>query len=431
LEESRGVPKRVVGAAAEPQDEGRASVVAFLQEAGLRQYAETLFRNGFDDMETLLEIDDADMKELGISASNITVLSSRLQELRRHTGRDIDPNNPVVRFLTEAGLVQYAETLLLNGFDDMETLHEIQDSDIREFGLSRGHGLKLLKRLRERPLQCHEALPTILQTRPLLTPSPQAVTHKVCRPASIAQGRRPNVTDQMKGAVEASWEQVQVLGSYRVGELLYKHTFELAPEAVNLFPIEVRHKYRDWGADEAADESDVYESPALRKLFGKVVNAVGCAVAGLSDLGRLVPMLTHLGARHVNYGVSEIHFPILGKALTITLRECLGEAFTPEVEHAWTTVYGFITAIMIEGLRAAQKDKSRKQGSDPATIAGSELSRDDDSISQASAEREWSTHFVKNADAEPEAARVDVLACDARHSALATGCTALTTSWCD
>jgi len=112
-------------------------------------------------------------------------------------------------------------------------------------------------------------------------------------------------------------------------------------------------KYREWSPDEGNDESNVYESPALKKLFSKFVNAVGCAVAGLHDSSKLVPMLTQLGARHINYGVKEAHWQALGKAFTFTLRDILRESFTQEVEAAWTMAYTFMSSIMIEGLRGA------------------------------------------------------------------------------
>merc|ERR1711972_199258 len=170
-----------------------------------------------------------------------------------------------------------------------------------------------------------------------------------------AAAARHMLCDQGRSAVEQSWEKVQALGAYAVGELLYKHTFQLAPEAMGIFPPEVRQKYRDWSADEGSEDEDLWESAALRKLFGKVINAIGCTVAGLSDMSKLVPMLTKLGMRHINYGVSEAHWPILGQALDLTLRDILGASYTHEVQQAWTTVYGFTSSIMIEGLRQAIK----------------------------------------------------------------------------
>mmetsp|Transcript_114643 Transcript_114643/g.357065 ORF Transcript_114643/g.357065 Transcript_114643/m.357065 type:complete len:228 (+) Transcript_114643:3-686(+) len=181
-------------------------------------------------------------------------------------------------------------------------------------------------------------------------PQPRpAAAHPAARPAV-----RARVAEDELSAVVRSWEHVQALGTYSVGEMLYRHTFELEPEVMELFPVEVRLKYREWTADEASDENGIYESPALRKLFAKFVNAIGCTVAGLNEIGRLVPMLTQLGARHAGYGLDEGHWPVLGKALQMTLRDCLGDEFTPEVETAWSTIYGFMSNIMIAGLREAR-----------------------------------------------------------------------------
>mmetsp|Transcript_115822 Transcript_115822/g.227180 ORF Transcript_115822/g.227180 Transcript_115822/m.227180 type:complete len:192 (+) Transcript_115822:1-576(+) len=155
----------------------------------------------------------------------------------------------------------------------------------------------------------------------------------------------------MKSAVERSWEHVQVMGTFAVGEILYRHLFIVMPSAVQLFPSHVRTKYREWSSDEVGDESNVFDSPALRKLFSKFINAVGCAVAGLHDNSKLVAMLLQLGQRHVNYGVHEAHFQALSKAFSLTLREILGAAFTKDVEDAWAMAYSFMTSIMLQGLR--------------------------------------------------------------------------------
>merc|ERR1719277_19040 len=168
----------------------------------------------------------------------------------------------------------------------------------------------------------------------------------------------------MKSAVERSWDQVQALGREAVAEILTKHLFRLSPSSVQLFPTHVRAKYTDWTVDEADFQGAVEQSPALRRLFSKFVNAVGCAVAGLHDVRKLVPMLMQLGERHAGYGVTEAHWKILGQALQLTLQDCLEEAYTPEVANAWATVYGFISSIMIEGFRGAMIFKSVGLGGD-------------------------------------------------------------------
>mmetsp|Transcript_70029 Transcript_70029/g.202983 ORF Transcript_70029/g.202983 Transcript_70029/m.202983 type:complete len:104 (-) Transcript_70029:200-511(-) len=74
--------------------------------------------------------------------------------------------------------------------------------------------------------------------------------------------------------------------------------------------------------------------------------------------------------RHINYGVAEPHWPVLGQALDLTLRDVLGPAYTPEVQHAWTTVYGYMSALMIQGLRTAIQER------DMASAAASQQAAD-------------------------------------------------------
>jgi len=134
------------------------------------------------------------------------------------------------------------------------------------------------------------------------------------------------------------------------------YLFQISPDLRNLFPPQVREKYREWTAEEGVAESErsLYDSPGLRNIFVKIVNTTGQAVAGLHDLGQLIPMLRQLGTRHVGYGVQEEHLPAMGKALILSLRACLGDSFTDEVEYAWTTAFGFISAILVEAMRAHQ-----------------------------------------------------------------------------
>jgi len=198
-----------------------------------------------------------------------------------------------------------------------------------------------------------------------------------------------NPSDQTKSAVEESWEKVQAHGSAIVGELLYRHTFRMDPQAMDLFPLHVRQKYKEWSADEIAEEeADIWQSAALKKLFSKWVNAIGCTVAGLHNMNKLVPMLTKLGARHMNYGVAEERWQVVGKALQCTLQEILKEDYTPEVQTAWVTVYNFMASVMIQGLRqateAAQCTTAPVPSRTGSASVGSTLPEGDDANSQCS-----------------------------------------------
>jgi methyl-accepting chemotaxis protein len=94
--------------------------------------------------------------------------------------------------------------------------------------------------------------------------------------------------------------------------------------------------------------------PALKPLFrgdmdaqgAKLMQMIGAAVGKLNDLESLVPILQGLGKRHAGYGVLDAHYATVGGALLKTLGQGLGDAFTPDVEAAWTEVYGAMASVM-------------------------------------------------------------------------------------
>lgn len=102
--------------------------------------------------------------------------------------------------------------------------------------------------------------------------------------------------------------------------------------------------------------------PAVRGLFNgdmqeqgkKLFQMLGLAVGSLECFESVMPFLRQLGARHLGYGVRDEHYSCVGVALLWTLERGLGAAFTPEVKHAWTALYGAIANTMLEGAHAAK-----------------------------------------------------------------------------
>jgi hemoglobin-like flavoprotein len=99
--------------------------------------------------------------------------------------------------------------------------------------------------------------------------------------------------------------------------------------------------------------------PSLRQLFSadidaqaeRLVQMIAIAVDKLDDLEALVPVLQQLGRRHDGYGVTELHYVVVGTALMRTLNEGLGAAFTPAHQQAWTAVYGLMANTMMGAAR--------------------------------------------------------------------------------
>lgn len=76
---------------------------------------------------------------------------------------------------------------------------------------------------------------------------------------------------------------------------------------------------------------------------------LGLAVNSLDRMDQLLPVVRSLGTRHVSYGVRDKDYDTVGQALLWTLGKGLGEAFTPEVEAAWSNVYSTLASAMQSG----------------------------------------------------------------------------------
>jgi hemoglobin-like flavoprotein len=94
--------------------------------------------------------------------------------------------------------------------------------------------------------------------------------------------------------------------------------------------------------------------PSLRAMFRtdraeqgrKLMHVIGVAVKGLSRPEQILPAVEDLGRRHACYGVRRSHYATVGAALLWTLEKGLGEAFTPDVRAAWTSVYTLLADTM-------------------------------------------------------------------------------------
>eukprot|EP00055_Hartaetosiga_balthica_P006531 m.20632 g.20632 ORF g.20632 m.20632 type:complete len:166 (+) comp5267_c0_seq1:447-944(+) len=133
--------------------------------------------------------------------------------------------------------------------------------------------------------------------------------------------------------IQDSWDKVEGVGFQTVGILLFKRIFELAPEAIALFSFR--------------DEPDMYNSKMFKKHALIVVQGVDKAVKNLTDLGVVIPLLSRMGKKHVEYGVIPAHYDIVGQALIDTLAAGLGDEFTDALKASWVALYGVVKTTMI------------------------------------------------------------------------------------
>jgi hypothetical protein len=83
---------------------------------------------------------------------------------------------------------------------------------------------------------------------------------------------------------------------------------------------------------------------AMVSMLDMAVHMIG------PDLDIATAEILELGERHVDYGVQADHYPVVGEALILTLRQLLGpEIFTLKVQKSWAAFFGFISLTMIKG----------------------------------------------------------------------------------
>ncbi|MEP5340799.1 MAG: globin family protein [Algibacter sp.] len=127
--------------------------------------------------------------------------------------------------------------------------------------------------------------------------------------------------------VQESFEKVKPIAA-TAADIFYAKLFELDPALKPLFPTD--------------------KEGAMIEQGNKLMTMLGAAVAGLSNLEALMPVLKNLGKRHVEYRVEPSHYDTVGAALLGTLEAGLGDDFTSDVKDAWTSVYGTMSSVMIE-----------------------------------------------------------------------------------
>jgi hemoglobin-like flavoprotein len=130
------------------------------------------------------------------------------------------------------------------------------------------------------------------------------------------------LTPEQKQLVRSSWALVRPIQD-EAARLFYGRLFEADPSTRHLFA-----------------HSDMGRQGRM------LMQTINIAVTSLDRLEKIQPAIEDLGRRHAGYGVTHEHYSSVGGALLWTLRQGLGEAFTPEVEEAWAETYWSLASIM-------------------------------------------------------------------------------------
>jgi len=132
------------------------------------------------------------------------------------------------------------------------------------------------------------------------------------------------VTNEQIKLVQDSFRQVAPIAE-TAAQLFYARLFDLDPDLESLFKGNLSEQGR------------------------KLMQMLALAVNSLDRMEQILPAVRSLGTRHVAYGVRDKDYDTVGQALLWTLRKGLGEAFTPEVEAAWTNLYATLASAMQSG----------------------------------------------------------------------------------
>ena len=131
------------------------------------------------------------------------------------------------------------------------------------------------------------------------------------------------MTPDQVAAIQASFGKVAPI-SEQAAALFYGRLFEIAPEVKPLFRGDMKEQGR------------------------KLMATLAIAVNGLGDVASILPAVSALAKRHVEYGVKPSHYQPVGAALLWTLERGLGEQWTPDLKVAWSEAYALLSQFMID-----------------------------------------------------------------------------------
>jgi hemoglobin-like flavoprotein len=153
------------------------------------------------------------------------------------------------------------------------------------------------------------------------------------------------ITEEDKDHIRRSWKLVIPIAE-TAADLFYKRLFELKPEYRSLFP------------DNLAGQKS-----KLVRMLAFIVKALDFPESAwredVTEAEDLLLVLLALGRRHdALYSVPREAYGSVGEALLWTLDYGLGEAFSPPVRSAWTSVYKAVSTTMILSAKAKEPDRS-------------------------------------------------------------------------
>ena len=95
--------------------------------------------------------------------------------------------------------------------------------------------------------------------------------------------------------------------------------------------------------------------PETRSLFNSapdeqpkiLAGAIAAYAMNIDNLGALNDAVGRMAEAHVRTQVKPEHYPMVGDAVLIAMKDVLGEAATPEIIDAWKEAFFFLADILI------------------------------------------------------------------------------------
>ena len=122
----------------------KSEVTSFMREIGLPQYAEVLRDHGFEDMETLLGIEEEHMRDIGMPAGHIVKLKRHLRDADKVTMNSMNAMNPM-NSMTHVQVASLARPLQAKGISSNSNMTAVQISwqQVKQLGTDVVGGLFL------------------------------------------------------------------------------------------------------------------------------------------------------------------------------------------------------------------------------------------------------------------------------------------------
>ena len=130
--------------------------------------------------------------------------------------------------------------------------------------------------------------------------------------------------------IKRSWRVFREMDPVLIGDAFYSKLFSDNHSLRKMFPSNMSRQYQ------------------------KLMDMISTIIARLDKLDELSDEISAMAQRHVHYGVRRGHYRLVGNALLWTLKQGLGNDWTPEVESAWTKCYALLSEAMIMASEEAQ-----------------------------------------------------------------------------